>query len=221
MLDLGCGTGATTRAALSVVDPLGEVIGVDGSPEMVAVAQANTADPRARFLAGAAEAVAQVIDGPFDGALCNAAFWQFPDPDRVWEALGTLLAPGAPFAFNVPGARRAESGPAQAFQVALARAIERPTGRPYVQTARRVDLGRTVERAHAAGLVEEVHQVRTWVGSQGALIQLMRIPAMRAPIGSGLSENEVLAAIDEAAGRVDPERQVEVDWVYLRYRRAT
>lgn len=219
VLDLGCGTGATTRAALGAIAVEGEVIGIDGSPEMVAVARSNTVDPRASFAVASAGAVEEVVDGPFDAAISNAAFWQFPAQDRVWRALGSLLEPGAALTYNVPAERAPGTGPSHGFQVALARAIERRADAPYRQTATRIDPARTAARAQAAGFVEELRETRSWVGPQSELIELMRIPAMREPIASGLSLDEVLAAVDESEARVDPDREVQVDWVYVRYRR--
>jgi len=219
VLDLGCGTGATTRAALGAIAVDGEVVGVDGSPEMIEVARGSTVDPRATFVVSSAGAVGQAVAGPFDAAVSNAAFWQFPGQDRVWEALGELLAPGASLTFNVPAERDEQVGPSHGFQVALARAIERRTSDLYVETATRFDLDEAGRRARASGLVEEGREIRTWRGPQSELIELMRIPAMREPIASGLSPEQVLAAVDEASQRVEPTRQVEVDWVFLRYRR--
>lgn len=220
VLDLGCGTGATTRAALGAIVVHGEVVGVDGSPEMVDVASACTIDPRASFFVSPAHEVGRIVKGPFDAAVSNAAFWQFSDRDQVWNALGTLLAPGAPFAFNVPSERGEDLGPAHGFQVALARAIERRAGQLYLETATHFDLDKTSTRARAAGFVEELRETRSWSGPQSELIELMRIPAMMGPIASGLSDEEVLAAVEEASERVNPDEEVQVDWIYLRYRRA-
>ena len=221
VLDLGCGTGATTRRALGAVPPDAEVVGVDASPEMVAVADSDTLDPRARFVVAPAGDVGDTLRGRFDGAVSNAAFWQFPQQEAVWAALGQLLAPGSPFAFNVPAEREAGSGPSHGFQVALARALEARAGRPFHPTATRFDADRTAAHAAEAGLVEEERSVRRWRGPQRALIELMGIPAMQHPIACGLSPDAVDAAVAEAASRVDPDAEVAVDWVFLRYRRAT
>lgn len=219
VLDLGCGTGATTRTALGAIPVEGEVIGVDGSPEMVAVARANTVDPRASFEVASAEAVEQVVGGSFDGVLSNAAFWQFPRPDLVWQALGRLVRPGATLTFNVPGERREGAGPSHAFQIALARAIEKRAGHLFQPTATRFRPDTAAVLATEAGFEEELREVRAWEGRQAELIELMRIPAMRDPIASGLAPEAVLAAVDEAGERVDPDERVTVEWVFLRYRR--
>lgn len=221
VLDLGCGTGATTRTALGVIAVDGEVVGVDGSPEMVEVARSTTVDPRASFVVAAANALELAVQGPFDAAVSNAAFWQFPNPGRVWEALGRLLAPDAPLTFNVPAERGEDVGPSHGFQVALARSIERRADRLYRSTATRFDPERSAVLARGAGFVEEERQRMSWEGSQSELVELMRIPAMRRPIAPGLAPEEVLAAVDEAGARIDPDEQVRVDWLFLRYRRTS
>ena len=105
VLDLGCGTGATALACLRVLDMEADLTGVDASEEMVEVARANILDPRARFHVAPASAVHDVEDGPFDRALCNAAFWQFPASGPVFGSLYRVLEPGARFVFNVPAER--------------------------------------------------------------------------------------------------------------------
>jgi SAM-dependent methyltransferase len=40
--------------------------------------------------------------GKFDIVVCNSAFWQFPDPERLLEAIRGLLKPEGLLAFNLP-----------------------------------------------------------------------------------------------------------------------
>src|SRR5258708_40071988 len=46
VLDVACGTGATTAEVLAVLGPDGRVIGVDGSAAILAIAAQSTADRR-------------------------------------------------------------------------------------------------------------------------------------------------------------------------------
>jgi trans-aconitate methyltransferase len=50
VLDLGCGTGATTAACLEALGPQAEILGVDAASAMVEVARARIDDPRAQFV---------------------------------------------------------------------------------------------------------------------------------------------------------------------------
>jgi SAM-dependent methyltransferase len=219
VLDLGCGTGATARAALAHLPFDGEVLGVDASPEMVQVAAATTVDPRARFLVCPAERVAKDVSGPFDRALSNAAFWQFPSPASVLEALGELLRPGGLFVFDVPSERRPGTEVSHPFQVALARAVERRLGRLYRSLATPFDADATAQLAASHGLEEIDRREEVHRGPQGQLVELMRIPAMAAPLLVDIGPDAYRDAVDEAAAAVDPEQQVATPWTFITYRR--
>ncbi|HJL19303.1 MAG TPA: class I SAM-dependent methyltransferase [Sandaracinaceae bacterium LLY-WYZ-13_1] len=220
VLDLGCGTGATTRAVLGKLSPDAEVVGVDGSPEMVEVARANTLDPRARFVVSPAHRIGAALDGRFDRALCNAAFWQFDRLDEVLAGLAAHLEPGAPFLYNVPCERRPGEGVSHAFQIALAKAIEARIGEPYRSTASRFDPDRAAALAARHGLVEERREERVYRGRQGELMELMSIPAMLAPLAPELTPESAYGALREARASSDPQEPIEVHWLFVRYRRS-
>jgi len=67
ILDLGCGTGEHSRflAAQGF-----EVVGVDASPAMIAKATDTPVPANLRFVEGDIGEVAELVDGPFDGAIC-------------------------------------------------------------------------------------------------------------------------------------------------------
>jgi len=220
VLDLACGAGATAEACLARLPPDGALVGVDASDAMVSLARHRVRDPRARFEVAAAAAIEQVVDGPFDRAVSNAAFWQFPTPRPVLAALGRLLAPGALLVFNVPAERVArETAPVHPFQVALARTIERSTGRPFPTTPTTLDPERLERRLSEAGF-EPIRRERFEVRCrQDELMELMEIPAMLRPITPGLTESERHAAVAAARERADPAQAVAVPWVYFVARR--
>lgn len=114
VLDLACGAGATARACLERLPARGELVGVDASEAMVEVARTRVRDPRARFVVAPASGFEAAVSGRFDRAVCNAAFWQFPDRRAVLAALARRLDEGALFVFNVPEERlRPVNGPAR------------------------------------------------------------------------------------------------------------
>jgi ubiquinone/menaquinone biosynthesis C-methylase UbiE len=219
VLDLGCGTGATTRTALARVPPDGEVVGVDGSPEMLEVARANTIDPRASFVVSPADRLGAVLRGRFDRALCNAAFWQFEHLDEVLRGLAAVLEPGALFVYNVPSERRPGVAASHAFQIALAKAIESRSGEPYRSEAIRFDPDEAGALAAAHGLVEERREELVYRSRQGELMELMSIPAMLVPLAPELSPEDAFGALREARSVSDPDERVEVPWLFVRYRR--
>jgi len=221
VLDLACGGGATAQACLALLPPAGELVGVDASEAMVAVARDRVRDPRARFAVASAAAVERVARGPFDRAVSNAAFWQFPTSRPVLAALGRLLVPGGLLVFNVPAERvRGETAPVHPFQVALAREIEASTGRPFPRTATLVDPERLDRRLGEAGFASERRERFDIRCRQSELMELMEIPAMLQPITPALSEQERLAAVGAARERSDPEQRVSVPWIYFVARRS-
>lgn len=108
LLDVGCGTGASTAALLQVL-PEAEIVAVDASAAMLERAKAKSWPRRVRFvhagldeLASGADGLPRAARGPFDGAL--AAFLLFGLPsaavDTALHALHRLLRPGAPLAVH-------------------------------------------------------------------------------------------------------------------------
>ncbi|PSK97754.1 ubiquinone/menaquinone biosynthesis C-methylase UbiE [Murinocardiopsis flavida] len=94
VLDLGCGTGAST-AALARVLPRAEIIGVDASAGMLAAARAKRWPARVRFVhARAEELSAADIDGPADAVLAAYLLRNCPEPDTALAAMRALLRPG-------------------------------------------------------------------------------------------------------------------------------
>jgi SAM-dependent methyltransferase len=101
VLDLACGTGATTREILAVLGPHGRVTGVDQSAAMLAVAAASIGDPRAAWIQARAESVDQHVTKPADAVICNSAIWQ-TDLAATALAVRAVIKAGGRFAFNVP-----------------------------------------------------------------------------------------------------------------------
>jgi SAM-dependent methyltransferase len=220
IVDLACGTGATAEACLSQMDPQAELIGVDASSAMVEVARANIRDPRVRFEVAPAASVEQVVHGPVDRVVCNAAFWQFPAIRPVVEAIARLLRPGGRFVFNIPAERvRGEVSPVHPFQAALARALERARGGVFDAAASVLAPEALNAHLSASGLDPSPFVRRVYVGKQDELIGLMSIPAMIEPLTEGLAARQRESLLLAARGSVDPDAPVQVPWVYVIARR--
>jgi len=101
ILDLACGTGATTREILAVLGPDGRVTGVDKSAAMLGVAARSTNDPRAIWIQARAESLDQHVTEPVDAVICNSAIWQ-TDFAATAMAVRAVVKAGGRFAFNVP-----------------------------------------------------------------------------------------------------------------------
>ena len=228
VFDLACGAGATARACLERLPARGELVGVDASEAMVEVARTRVRDPRARFAVAPASGFEAAVSGTFDRAVCNAAFWQFPDRRAVLAALARSLEPDGLFVFNVPeerltGMRPTDPGARPCagvtpFQVALARAVEERTGGPPPGSPP-LDPERLESRLRDAGFTPLARERFTYAGRQRELMELMAIPAMIGRLAPGLSPPEREEVLARARRHVDPEQPVRIPWVYFVARR--
>ncbi len=95
-LDAGCGTG---RHAAALVERGAEVLGVDQSPEMLAVARAQV--PTATFVEGDLERLPAESDR-FDLAVASLTLCHLPDPTTAVAELGRVLRPGGTLVITDP-----------------------------------------------------------------------------------------------------------------------
>ncbi|WP_420036937.1 class I SAM-dependent methyltransferase [Streptomyces sp. cg28] len=98
VLDLGCGTGASTAALLSVL-PDAEITAVDASAGMLERAEAKRWPSSVTFVHTPAERLgaAGIGSGPvggFDAVFAAYLFRNTADPDRVLTSVRDVLAPG-------------------------------------------------------------------------------------------------------------------------------
>ena len=98
-LDVGCGTGAVTRAILERAAPAG-VTGIDPSEGFITVARAQTDDARATFQVGDARAL-PVDDGTCDAAVSGLVLNFIPDPAKAVADMKRSVRPGGTVAFYV------------------------------------------------------------------------------------------------------------------------
>lgn len=100
LLDLGCGSGASTRALLEALEATGvaaEVTGVDASEGMLREARRKSWPPGVRFVKARAEDVAaraDLVAEPLDGAFAAYLVRNIHDRDALLGSLHDVLAPG-------------------------------------------------------------------------------------------------------------------------------
>jgi ubiquinone/menaquinone biosynthesis C-methylase UbiE len=100
ILDLGCGTGASTQALLDAF-PEAQITAVDASLEMLNQARRKTWPSTVRFVHGNAEELDRSgIRGPFDGILAAYLLRNLSAPNPALRAFHALLRPGAPLAVH-------------------------------------------------------------------------------------------------------------------------
>jgi trans-aconitate methyltransferase len=101
VLDVGCGTGH--MVALLRERTTGEIVGIDPSAEMIAVAR-RRGIPGADFDVMAAEEVEVVA--AFDAVTCNSALQWFHDPEDALRRMARALRPGGRLALQAPATAR-------------------------------------------------------------------------------------------------------------------
>jgi len=91
LLDVGCGTGAASRAAAVVG---GSVVGIDLSSEMLreAVRLARAID-NVTFMQADAEAL-PFADASFTAIICTNSFHHYPNPSNALREMARVLTPG-------------------------------------------------------------------------------------------------------------------------------
>jgi SAM-dependent methyltransferase len=100
VLDVGCGTGATTLAAARALGHAGRCVGIDISEPMLAMARARAEQDgvAASFVAGDAQ-VYPFEDATVDMMISRFGVMFFDDPVRAFANLRRAAAPGAALLF--------------------------------------------------------------------------------------------------------------------------
>lgn len=107
ILELACGTGACTLLLANLCKQ-GEIVAIDQSQNMIDIARENLSSAgysNATFLLGEVRQLANLFHDKsqfFDMAVCNSAFWQFPDQRQVLNNLHYLLKSYGRFGFSLP-----------------------------------------------------------------------------------------------------------------------
>jgi len=91
ILDVGCGTGVLSRAALSAGNTI-NVRGVDPVADYVSFAREATRDTRAEFDVGSVEAL-PFLNREFDATLGLLVLQEFADPDRSIREMARVTRP--------------------------------------------------------------------------------------------------------------------------------
>jgi arsenite methyltransferase len=94
ILDVGCGPGFYCAELLDEVGLGGSIVGLDGSPQMLALAKRRCAGHRNIEFAEADATALPVDDAGFDAALCVQVLEYVRDPSAVLAELHRALRPG-------------------------------------------------------------------------------------------------------------------------------
>ena len=91
VLDVGCGTGAVIEL-LHGKHPGARYVGLDLTPDMIAVAKAKGLDG-CEFVVGDAEDLSFAANS-FDAVLTSNSFHHYPNPERFFAGVHRVLRPG-------------------------------------------------------------------------------------------------------------------------------
>jgi len=97
VLDVATGTGEPALTIASIVGPLGGVVGVDISPEMLEVARERASSQGLRNVAFQViedENLSVFHDNTFDAVLCRLGLMFVPEPVKALRAFWRLLKSG-------------------------------------------------------------------------------------------------------------------------------
>jgi len=90
VLDVGCGTGASTFYLSEIAY---RVVGIDMSEGMLSIAQMNRM-PNTEFFMGDAEKLSEYLHDIFDAILYNASIFLIPSPQKTLEEARDILKKG-------------------------------------------------------------------------------------------------------------------------------
>jgi ubiquinone/menaquinone biosynthesis C-methylase UbiE len=165
VLDIGCGTGPTTRQASALVGPTGGVTGVDITSEMLSAAATIPADPQGAPIEWLlADPVSWTPPTPHhDVVLSRFGVMFFSDPEAAFKNLADGVGPDGRLAVAT-WARRGES---EMFQVpfgaalgALGQPDELPQDEGPFSLSDPAVIGRLLGDAGWRDVVPVVHQLR-------------------------------------------------------------
>lgn len=106
VIDVGCGTGRALPAIRDAVGPGGSVVGIDLTPQMLAVAQPRAAASRAPLVLADARSL-PIADAAADAVFAAGLVTHLPDADAGLRELARVTRPGGRLVLFHPSGRAA------------------------------------------------------------------------------------------------------------------
>lgn len=151
-LDVACGTGIVTRLLAARGAPRGRVVGIDLSPQMLAVARTLGESPQVEWQEASALNM-PLPDATFDAVLCQQGLQFFPDRLQGLREMRRVLRPGGRLV--VACWRSSSFNPAwQLLEAALSRVVGPEAGKlPPFSLGDKDELRQLVSRAGFSNIV--------------------------------------------------------------------
>lgn len=187
VLDVACGTGALTLAALDRVGSQGQVVGLDANPDMLTVARRKT--DAIQWQEGLAEKLPFESDS-FDAVISQFAFMFFEDRSKAMREMMRVLKPGGHLLVAVCGAVERSPGYATFAQL-----LDRLFGK---------EVGNSFRAPFVLGDPEELRRIAEEAGIKGAGVE-ERFGSVRFSTIDELVSTE-RACVWTLGGILDPEQ---------------
>jgi len=209
VVDLGCGTGLSTRFWAELAD---EAVGVEPNDAMRTFAEQATDTSNVRYL-GASSYETGLPDACADLVTASQSL-HWMRPERVFPEIGRILRPGGVFcAYEYRGLVTGLWEPEEAFAATMEAGGRIRRERGLAANARRFPP--SVERLESSGIFGRVRELSFHNVEEGDGERLvgfaLAIGAVRTPLDDGASEHELgLDRLREVAARMPP-----TPWVFL------
>ncbi|HYF93507.1 MAG TPA: class I SAM-dependent methyltransferase [Symbiobacteriaceae bacterium] len=103
VVDLGCGSGLTSLAALAAVPEGLKLILIDSRRSMIESAIQHVGARAAAYHVADASEVSALVTEKVDRVLCNLSFWYFKEPEAVLRELRKVIKPAGRLCFSLLG----------------------------------------------------------------------------------------------------------------------
>jgi ubiquinone/menaquinone biosynthesis C-methylase UbiE len=195
LLDVACGTGIVARTARPRVGPRGRVVGVDLSPQMLAVARST--EPGLDWREGNAVALPVAENEKFDVVCCQQGLQFVPDRAAAAREMRRVLAPGGRVA------------------VATWRGLDENPFFGMLKAAAERHLGPVVDRRHSLGDAAELSGLLTGAGFRDVSVDTIsrRLEFGEFEMLLRLNAMALVGMSDTAKGLPDGERTTLVETI--------
>ena len=212
VIDLACGTGVTTEEILARARQSTNVVALDRSEAMLAIARRRVSDQRVRWVCSAAVDLAEHAHDA-DAIICNSAIWQLGIEPTIVAAARSLWV-GGRLAFNVGSPFLTLPSPAEELRPAT------PTFYHLIRAVAVLDYGfvpphpaRSQERPLTrdavvamivrAGLMLDQTETLEYDSPPEAQLARLRVPIFVDNVLPGMAYDQQLEVIEKAFERFD------------------
>lgn len=223
VIDLACGTGIVTGTILEQLGNTGQIIGVDMSEAMLAIARRKIDAANVRLVRSAAECVHEAVTAEADVAVCNSAFWQMRIGATVTSLSNTLKDDGR-FVFNLPQGfffGTGEMSPPPVSSPTLIQLILEIATTEYGYIPRApvrwrgpLDFATLECIMETCGFIITSHRTITYHKPAEETLAFFKIPIMLESRFPGLPVAARMAALEKAWQRYE-KRDTTGDWTYF------